>query len=45
MEGRESYMVNIPKKIGTYIYIYIYIYKKDQTSHNTLIREINMANC
>lgn len=42
MEGRESYMVNIPKKNW---YLYIYIYIKDQTSHNTLIREINMANC
>ena len=44
MEGRESYMVNIPKK-NWYLYIYIYIYIKDQTSHNTLIREINMENC
>ena len=43
MEGRESCMVNIPKK--KLVLIYIYIYKKDQTSHNTLIREINMENC
>lgn len=33
MEGRESYMVNIPKK-NWYLYIYIYIYKgSDFTQH------------